>query len=50
MPIVDALLTIFDFFRSIVLSGQVPQENWEANVYNFFTVLGNLLGLLGTGG
>ncbi len=47
MIIVDALLTIFDFFRSLVLAGQVPQENAEGNVYNFFTVIINLLGLLG---
>lgn len=44
MPIFDALLTIFDFFRSLVLAGQVPQDNWQADVYNFFTVLGNFLG------
>jgi hypothetical protein len=47
MFIVDALLTLFDFFRSLVLGGQVPQDNVEGNVYNFFTVLINLLGLLG---
>lgn len=49
MPIVDALLTIFDFFRSFILAGQVPQDNSEAEVYNFFTVIINLLGFLGIG-
>lgn len=49
MPIVDAFLTIFDFFRSFILAGQVPQDNSEGEVYNFFTVLINLLGFLGIG-
>lgn len=47
MPIVDVFLTIFDFFRSFILAGQVPQENSEAEVYNFFTIFINLLGFLG---
>jgi hypothetical protein len=47
MPIVDALLTIFDFFRSLIFAGQVPQENPEGEAYNFFTILINLLGFLG---
>lgn len=46
MPIVDALLTIFDFFRALVLADQIPQDNWQANVYNFFAALGNFFGLL----
>jgi len=45
MIIVDALLTIFDFFRALILSDQLPQDNWQAHVYNFFAALGNLLGL-----
>lgn len=47
MFIVEALLTVFDFFRSLVFAGQVPQDNAEGQVYNFFTILFNLLGLLG---
>lgn len=47
MPIVDALHTVFDFFLSFILAGQVPQDNSEAEVYNFFTILINLLGFLG---
>lgn len=47
MPIIDALGTLFDFFRSFILAGQVPQDNNEGDVYNFFTILINLLGFLG---
>jgi hypothetical protein len=46
MIIVDALLTIFDFFRALVLADQIPQDNWQANVYNFFAALGNFFSLI----
>lgn len=41
MVIVDALLQIFDFFRALLLAGQVPQDNSEATIYNFLAVLLN---------
>lgn len=47
MPLIDALGTLFDFLRSIILAGQVPQDNSEGDIYNFFTILINLLGFLG---
>lgn len=47
MLIVDALGTLFEFLRSIILAGQVPQDNNEGDVYNFFTILINILGFLG---
>jgi len=45
MILVDALLRIFDFVRAILLSGQVPQDNVEADIFNFFSFLINLFAL-----
>ena len=46
MIIVDALLQIFDFVRALLLSGQVPQDNSEATIYNFLNFFLNLFSFL----
>lgn len=47
MFIIDALLQILDFFLAQIFAGQLPQENSQANVYNFFNAILQFLGLIG---
>ncbi len=46
MFIVDAFLQIFDFVRSLLFAGQVPQENTEGAIYNIISVFLNLFSFL----
>ncbi|MCF6284858.1 MAG: hypothetical protein L3K26_06695 [Candidatus Hydrogenedentes bacterium] len=45
MFIVDAFLQIFDFFRALIFSGQVPQDNVEADIFNFLSVILNIFSI-----
>ena len=47
MFIVDAILQLFDFARALLFSGQIPQENSEASIYNFLVIFLNLFSFLG---
>ena len=46
MFIVDAFLQVFDFVRSLLFAGQVTQDNTQADIYNFLSVILNLFTFL----
>ena len=47
MFLVDAFLQIFDFVRALLSSGQIPQDNAEAGIYNFLAFFLNLFSFVG---
>ena len=47
MFIVDAIGRFLEFLQSLLFAGLLPQDNDEAEAYNFFLVLLRLLGLVG---
>jgi hypothetical protein len=46
MFIIDAFLQVFDFFRALLLAGQIPQDNAEAEIFNILAVFLNLFSFL----
>ena len=47
MFILDAIGRFFDFIQSMLYAGLLPQDNNEAEAYNFFLVLLRFIGLAG---
>lgn len=47
MFLLDAIGRFLEYVQSLLFAGFLPQDNNEADVYNFFLVLLRLLGLAG---
>ncbi len=47
MFILDALGRLVEFLQAMLFGGFLPQDNVEADAYNFFLVILRLLGLAG---